>query len=233
MNRLSSRIQLLLVVMMSLVAVFSLTSGVGTTCIAWGAENWKPFAKLAAYASTYQAIVIATLIVGFAASIITYAFIRGEKWAYLAAIITVVIGLGFGIWHVNTSMTARGSATPGNLKVYVDALALIVLLIIRIPGIWNKIDLTKPMGKNKGSFNNPIGMAFSFIGLGLVTTPLYAGGSHTFDGVNYVDYLLPELYIYGGISLLVGFTLILLTKFDLRIERGLGLIWQKAFGNKA
>lgn len=233
MGKLSSRIQALLVIMMALVAVFNLTSGVGTTCIAWGAENWKPFASLAAYASSYQAIVIGTLIVGFIASIIAYAFVRGEKWAYITALITVLVGLVIGIWHINLSLTARGSATPGNLKVYVDVLALLVLLIIRIPKIWNKIDLTKPIGNNKGSFNNPIGMAFTFVGIGLATTPLYSNSSHTFGNVNYVDYLLPELYILGGIFIFVGVLFMLMTKLDLRIEKGIGYIRNKVFGSKA
>lgn len=231
--KLASRIQLLLVVTMSLVAVFSLTSGIGTVCLAFGAENWKPFAKLAAWAFEYQTITIATLIVGFAASIIAYAFVRGEKWAYIAALVTVIVGLGFGIWHIQTSLEARGSAAPGNLKVFVDAFALIVLLIIRIPGIWNKINLTNPLGGNKGSFNNPIGMAFAFVGLALVTTPLYAGPSHTFGEINYVSYLLPGLYIYGGISILFGLGLMLMSKYDLRIERGLSFLWQKTFSSKA
>lgn len=230
--KLSSRIQLLLAITMSLVAVFSLTSGVGTVCLAFRATNWRPFAHLAEYATAYQTITIATLIVGFVASIIAYAFIRGEKWAYLAALITVVVGLIFGIWHIQTSLTARGSATPGNLKVYVDAVALIILLIIRIPKIWNKLDLTNPMGKNKGSFNNPVGMAFAFVGLGLVSTPLYAGPSHTFDGVNYVEYLLPELYIVGGIFMVAGIALMVLSRFGLNIERGIGYIYQKAITNK-
>jgi len=231
MKNISSRVQLLVVVMMALVAAMSLTSGVGTTCVAWGAEKFKAFEMLSAYSSTYQAIVIGTLIVGLAASVITYAFVRGEKWSYITAVITVVIGLIIGIWHVDTSMTARGSATPANVRVYIDALALIVLLVIRMPKIWNKIDLTKPMIKKKKSFNNPIGVAFTFVGLGLVTTPLYASPSHTVDGINYVEYLLPELYIYGGISLFVGLGLILMTKLDLRIERGLVFIWQKTFEN--
>ena len=231
--KLSSRIQMLLAVTMSLVAVFSLTSGVGTVCLAFRATNWKPFAKLAEWATAYQTITIATLIVGFVASIIAYAFIRGEKWAYVAAVVTVVVGLIFGIWHIQTSLTARGSATPGNLKVYVDAIALIILLIIRIPTIWNKLDLNNPMGSNKGSFNNPIGMAFAFVGLGLVTTPLYAGPSHTFEGINYVEFLLPELYIIGGIFIAAGIGLMLMSRFGLNIERGLGFIWQKTFANKA
>lgn len=233
MGKLSSRIQVLLVIMMALVAVFNLTSGVGTTCIAWGAENWKPFASLAAYASSYQAIVIGTLIVGFIASIIAYAFVRGERWAYISALLTVLIGLAIGIWHINLSLTARGSATPGNLKAYVDAMALIVLLIIRIPTIWNRIDITKPIGANKGSFNNPIGIAFTFVGISLAATPLYSNSSHTFGGVNYVDYLLPELYILGGVFFIVGVAFMLMTKFDLRIEKGIGYIRNRVFGSKA
>lgn len=229
----NGKIRLSIVILMSLVASFSLMSGIGTTCVAFAPAKWgDAFVALIPYASIYQVITVITIIVGFAASIITYAFVRGDKWAYIAAIITILVGLISGAVHVYYSSTLRGSATPANLRVIIDVVALLFLLIIRLPSIWNKIDLTKPMG-NKRSFNFPTGAACMVTGLGLLSTPLYAGPSHTFDGINYVEYLLPELYIVGGIFCFMGISLIIMAKFNLDIEHGFVQIWNKTFQKKA
>lgn len=224
----ATKIQLSVVIMMSMVAVFSLMSGIGTTCVAFAPDKWgDAFLVLVPYATTYQVITVITIIVGFLASIITYAFIRGDKWAYYAALSTILIGIISGGVHVYYSSTLRGSAVPANMRVIVDVIALIFLLVIRMPNIWNRIDLTKPMGKKKGSYNTPTGTAFIITGLGLVTTPLYASPSHTIEGVNYVEYLLPELYIIGGIFLSLGIGLIVIAKFGFRIEEGLSYLFRK------
>lgn len=228
----STKIQLSAVILMSMVSVFSLMSGIGTTCVAFAPDKWgKAFAAIIPYATTYQIITVVTLIVGFAASIITYAFVRGDKWAYYAAILAILVGLISGGVHVYYSSTLRGSAAPANLRVFIDIIALLFLLIIRLPGIWNKIDLTKPMGKTKGSFNTPTGTAFIVTGLGLLSTPLYASPSHTNEGMNYVEYLLPELYIIGGIFCAMGIGLLVMSRFGLNLEKGVSFLWNKVSGN--
>lgn len=231
--KLSSRIQLLLALTMAIASVFSLISGIGTVCLAFAFKNYPMFPGLKPFVGQLQLITIVTLVAGFIFAILAYAFIRGEKWAYVASLITLLIGLGFGAWHMYISMTGRGGVAPGNLRVIVDAMAIVILLIVRLPMIWNKIDLSHPLGSDKGSYNNPVGMAFGLVGLGLLSTPLYAGAAHTFGEINFIQALLPELYIIGGGFLLAGISLMIMSRFGLKIERGLAFVSQKAFANKA
>ncbi len=231
--KLSSRVQLLLALTMSIASVFSLISGVGTVCLAFKPDKFPMFPGLAPYSTQLQIITVVTLLVGFVCAILAYAFIRGEKWAYIASLIVLVIGLVFGAWHMYISLAGRGSSTPGNLRVIVDVIAIVILIIVRLPMIWNKIDITHPLGSDRGSYNNPIGMAFALVGLGLLSTPLYTSASHTFGEINLIDALLPELYIIGGGFLLAGISFMIMSKFGLNIERGLAFISKKAFANKA
>ncbi len=207
----------LIVVLMATVAVFSIMGGVGTVCVAWSAASWPPFRALAEYSAFYKATVFINLGVGFAAAIITYAFIRAEKWAYKAAIWTLAIGAGSGLIKMYVSNMLRGATSPTEVRVYVTIAVLVIMLIIRLPFIWNKIDLTRSDGKS-GSYGIPTGMACMAAGLGLLGTPYIAGPSHTYDGVNYVNYLLPELYIIGGIFLGVGVGLLTLVKLGVNID---------------
>lgn len=229
----SSRVQLLLALTVAVAAVFSIISGIGTVCLAFRFEDYPMFPGLAPYVSALQLITVVTLVVGFLLAILAYAFIRGEKWAYYGSLIVLLIGFGFGLWHMYISSTGRGAVAPGNLRVIIDAAAIALLLIVRIPKIWNKLDLTKPLGYKKGSYNNPIGMAFGLAGLGLLTTPLYAGAAHTFGELNLMAVVQNELIIIGVAMLAVGAGLIVMTKFGLTIERGITFISKKISTDRA
>ncbi len=229
----SPRVQLLLALTVAVAAVFSIISGIGTVCLAFRFESYPMFPGLAPYVGALQLITIVTLVVGFLLAILAYAFIRGEKWAYYGSLIVLLIGFGFGLWHMYISSTGRGAVAPGNLRVIIDGAAILLLLVVRIPMIWNKLDLTKPLGSKKGSYNNPVGMAFGLAGLGLLTTPLMAGASHTFGEVNLMSVLLPELYIIGGAFLAAGIGLVVMTKFGFTIERGIAFISKKTSTDKA
>lgn len=219
----------IIVVTMAMVAVFSILAGVGTVCIAWGAANWPPFRAFVPYQGIYQTITIITLMVGFAATVIAYAFVRGEKWAFNAAIVAILIGLVSGGVHMYYSDMIRGSTTPASLRVYVDIIALVVLFIIRMPFVWNKIDLTKPLGKN-GSYTIPTGMACVAAGLGMLSTPFYAGPSHTFDGVNYVNYLMTELLVIGGVLVGFGAILLVLAKMKVPVDQWVVSLFKRTAG---
>lgn len=218
------------IVLMASVAAFSIMSGVGTTCVAFWPDRWgEAFAPIIPYAWIYQIIVVVTLLVGFAASMTTYAFVRGEKWAYWGSIVTILIGIASGGTHMYYSSMLRGSATPANMRVYLDIITLLFLLIIRMPGIWNKVDWDRPK-KGQGSYNIPMGAAFLAAGLGLLSTPLYATPSHTFDGVNYIDFLFTEILVVGSILTVAGLGLFVLAKFGIDIKSLLIAAWDKTVG---
>lgn len=190
-------------------AAMLITSGVGTVCVAWGAENWEGFEHYAEYSTIYQVITVITLMTGFAASLVTYGFLKGEKWAFNTAIITMLIAIASGAVHMWYSNMLRGSTMPAAVRVYLAILTILFLVFIKLL----KVDLNRPMGKFR-SYGTPTGMALLAAGLGLLSTPLYAGPSHG-DNLNY---LLPELYIIGGIFSITGLTLIILAKLGIDLD---------------
>lgn len=216
-----------IIVSMASVAAFELMSGVGTTCVAFWPEKWgEAFANYVPYAGIYQAITIITLIVGLAASVVTYAFIRREKWSFWAAIVVLAVGIASGAVHMYYSDMLRGSTAPASMRVYLDVLVLLFLLIVRFMPIWKEIN-SPAANQNEASYNIPTGISFAASGLGIMATPLYTGSSHTYSGVNYVEFLLPDLYIIGGILVAIGISFFVLAKVDLHINSGLSLIWRK------
>lgn len=98
---------------------------------------------------------------------------------------------------------------PAAVRVYLAILTILFLVFIKLL----KVDLNRPMGKFR-SYGTPTGMALLAAGLGLLSTPLYAGPSHG-DNLNY---LLPELYIIGGIFSITGLTLIVLAKLGIDLN---------------
>ncbi|HEY3313666.1 MAG TPA: hypothetical protein VGL40_00055 [Bacillota bacterium] len=94
------------IALMGLTAVFTLLGGVGTVCVAWGAEKWKPFAGLVPYKPIYQWATVVTLLAGLAGMIITYALLRGEKWSYVGALTTLVVGPRSGPGRSTSSMAS-------------------------------------------------------------------------------------------------------------------------------
>jgi len=173
------------------------------------AENWEGFEHYAEYSAIYQVITVITLMAGFVASIVTYGFLKGEKWAFNTAIITMLIAIASGAVHMWYSNMLRGSTMPAAVRVYLAILTILFLVFIKLL----KVDLNRPMGKFR-SYGTPAGMALLAAGLGLLSTPLYAGPSHG-DNLNY---LLPELYIIGGIFSITGLTLIILAKLGIDLD---------------
>lgn len=214
----TSTVKGILIAVLAVVAIFTLTGGIGTTCVAWNAANLGPiFKPMAAYSTFYQSMVVVNILVGLALFLITYALVRSEKWAYNAAVVTLFIGGGSGAVKMYMSQMIRGGTAPTNVRVYFTIGALIIFLIVRLPFIWNRIDLTKkPEGET--SYSIPTGMAFLTAGLSQLAITLFAMPSHIVDEVNYVNYLAPQLYVISGLLAVIGAGLLLSVKFKLNLD---------------
>ncbi|MFA5535651.1 MAG: hypothetical protein WDA53_00600 [Bacillota bacterium] len=213
----TSPVKGLLITALAVVSIFTLTGGIGTTCVAWNAANLGPFAVMVPYAPFYKSMVVVNILVGLALFIITYAFVRSEKWAYNAALITLFIGGGSGLVKMYMSQTIRGGTAPTNVRVYFTLAALVIFLIVRLPFIWNRIDLAKkPEGES--SYVIPTGVAFLVGGISQLAITLFAMPSHIVEGVNYVNYLAPQFYAISGILMAVGAGLLLTVKLKLNLD---------------
>lgn len=219
----------LLIVLLGATALFNMSSGIGMTCLAFNAAAYPPFRKLADYATFYQSTVYLYTLSGFALVIITYAFIRAEKWAYWAAVGILLVGTVVSLYHVNLSRTLRGSSLPNDIRLVADIVTLVALLVIRIPFIWNRIDLTKKP-EDDASYSMPTGIAFLTGGICLFFVPMMAAGSHTIDGVNLAATLQPQLNIIAGLLTVTGAGLIALVKLGINPDTWVISAYRKVAG---
>jgi len=190
------------IILMGLTAILILLGGIGTTCVALGAENYEAFASIAPYKWLYQIFVVATILVGILAIRATVNLVRGKTNAYRDSVIALGLGLAIGGIHMIASQALRGSSVPGNYIVYVNAFTLLVFLLFRIPGVWEKVDFNHSNGKTNGG--SAAGAAMIIAGVLTLTVHLWVEPTHTMGGVNYADVWHTQLTIAGWLLILVG-----------------------------
>ncbi len=116
--------------------------------------------------------------------------------------ILLVLGTLLAAIQVGASLALRGKAVPANLKLYANALTLLVFLLIRLPGIWQRIGLESPLGGERTGAVS--GVTAVIVGLLILTTSLWVGPSHVQEGVNWVHVLRMPLLVSGSVLFLVG-----------------------------
>lgn len=219
-SKLGNTLKILSIVAMGLTSLFTLLGGIGTTCIAWNADMYG--ARFAVFVPTmplYQVFVYICLAVGIAGAVVTYALIRGDKWAYTGAVITLLIGLAVALAQMGHSSWLREVAftdtMPTSMRSYVTALTLILFLILKLPGIRDRfdVDFTTPWG-GKGSKSAGGGLTASIAGIATITCPIWAGGSHMLEGYNLVNVLRTPLLLGGGLMILAGVVLLTPVLFE-------------------
>jgi len=205
-------IRILVIILMGLTALITLLGGIGTTCAAWDPEKFGPtMAVLKPYQWLYQLMVITNIIAAIVAFRVTFALFRQEKWFYTGAVVTLIVISALAGIQMVASNALRGSSMPTDYRLYLTAFTLAVLLLLRIPGIWNKIDWTGSAG-NPGSPATPAGLALVLGGALTFTTAIWAGPSHTINGYNLVNELQLPLLVGGGAMMLGGIALLALSR---------------------
>lgn len=194
--------------------VMTLLGALGTACLAWNGNLYpaKVFGWIVPHMPTYQLLVYIGLAAGVALAIVTYALLRGDRWFYIGALIFLLIGGGAAAYQMYLTAALKNisffAAAPTNVRFYITALTLMVLLLIRIPRVWNKSGLGKP-GKGKSDFTTPLGITLLFTGGLLISAPLWAAPEHIVDGFNYVTTLQFPLLV-DGLALMFGGTGVLM-----------------------
>ena len=101
-----------------------------------------------------------------------------------------------------------------------------MLLVLRLPPIWQGVDFTLPWRRSGGK-SAAAGMAATVVGVILMSTPMWAAPNHVVDGFNYVNVLAVPLMLGGGSLLLGGLSLLALAGAGLSAREAAGsLIWQ-------
>ena len=195
------------IVFMGLTAAFTILGGVGTTCVALGAENYPSMAGIAPFKWLYVIFVIVTTAIGVMMVRATVLLVQGRSNAYRYAVISLVLGILIGAIHMVASRILRDSSMPVDAVTYTAVLTLIIFLIFRIPSIWERVDFSK----SKTTENQNAGGAAAIVAgaLGLSIQTLMAS-THTMNGgINYADAFNLTMTLSGWLLITMGISLIL------------------------
>lgn len=190
------------IILVGMTAAMNLLGGIGTTCAAFFTKQYPPMWSLFDYRWLYQAFVVLTALVGLAGIWTLVKLIRGGEKAYRDALIVLGIGAVINIIHVIASISLRGKATPADVVMGINLVTLLVVIYLGTPGMRAKVGFDRAAGASEKAAAG--GMAAIVSGLITLTTPLWAGPTHMFDGVNWVNLLIAPLMLAGGALLAIG-----------------------------
>lgn len=221
-NKLGLTLKIVLALLLGATTVMTLLGAVGTTCLAFNGDKYgPPFQWIVPAMPTYQLLVYIKLVTGVALAIVLYAFLRGDKWSYPGALLCLIVGGGAAAYQMFMTSSLKQisffATPPTNIRFYITIATLIAFVIIRFPGVWNKIDLSGS-GGGKNSFTTPTGMALVLMGVMLMTAPLWASPGHVIDGFNYVTTLQLPLLVDGLMLTLIGAGLLLSRRLLARVQ---------------
>lgn len=193
-------------VIFGLAVAFTLLGGLGNTCVAFNAKAYgKAFEGFIPYAFEYQMFVYIGIVMALLGLVALWGMVKGKKWAYALGLVVLIVCVVAALAQMYYTSTIKQvsffKTPPTNMRMYTTVLALIVLLIVRLPGIWKHIDFTK--SSSKKSAGPAAGLTACAMGVLTITTPLWAGASHMVDGYNTVLVLGWQLNA-AGIAMIVG-----------------------------
>lgn len=168
--------RILALVFMGLTIFFTLTGGIGTTCVALGAEKYESMVGLVPYKPLYQALVVISIAAGIWGIPIMVALVRGAQNAYRNALIMLIVGAVASGIQTAVSQSVRGSSAPANVRFAITAFTLVAYLLFLLPPIWLKMAFDQPLKSN--SARTASGAAFAVCGLLTLSAPLWVAQTH-------------------------------------------------------
>jgi len=195
------------IVILSLAAVFTLLGGIGTSCVAFFAEKFGlSMAPLIPVKPIFQVLVVLSVAAAIFGIVSIVRLARGKPGSYKAVLAFLVIGAATSGIQFYYSLTLRGKTAPNNMRLYMTLIALAVFLILRLPGIWNKIKFER--GGSGNITPGATGAVFLLTGLLIMTTPLWAMPTHVINGYNTAAELLWPLLLVGAACAAIGSVLL-------------------------
>ncbi|MGW8227089.1 MAG: hypothetical protein ACWGOY_15210 [Anaerolineales bacterium] len=213
MNGISGRIlRIVGILFFGLTTLMNFLGGIGTTCAAFLTDQYPKYMALITQGKQwlYQGLVIATVLTSLVGIWVLVELIRGKKNAFRNALIVLVIGTLLAGIQFYFSLQLFGKAAPANMKFYFNVTTLILFLLFLIPGVKKHVNFSSD---DRGSgVDIASGLTAITLGILLLTTPIWAGASHSYHGVNWIDLLKNELNL-GGIILMGAGMLMIVRRF--------------------
>lgn len=188
-------------VFFGLTAAMNLLGGSGTVCAAFLTKQYPPMWALYDYQWLYQFLMIATILLALISIWALVQLIKRKQKSYKRALIILIIGTVLGATHMIASLLLRGKAIPANMKLYANLLTLIIFIILRLPGIWKKVNFYNSGDSGEDSLSG--GLAAFLSGVLTLSVFFWAGPSHTYMGVNWVE-LFDKVILGIGCLLTIG-----------------------------
>lgn len=196
-------LRIIVIVLLALTAVFTLLGGIGTACVAFNPlGSSASMAKLAPVQPIFIVLVIVSVAAGLFGIAAAVRLARGQRSAYNWSLIFLIIGGAASAIQFYYSLTLRGSTAPNSFRLYLTLLTLVIFLVLRLPGIWQKAGFEA--GQNSGSGGTAAGLAMILCGLMTLSLPVWGGPTHIVDGFNTVNLLLVPLMAVGSALTIAG-----------------------------
>lgn len=211
-------LRIVAIIFMGLTGAMNVLGGIGTVCAAFLTKQFPPMWALLDYQWLYQTLMIVTILIGLAGVWATIRLAKGGETVYRDAIIVLVVGTAVGAVHYFASMALRGKAAPANVKLYLNILTLLLFLMLKLPGIRDRVDFGRPTDAGVGQ--TAAGLTAIIVGLVVLTTSVWVGDSHLYEGVNWT-HVLGEFLAGSGLAL-VGMGGLILSQLGinrLKVER--------------
>lgn len=191
-------------VVLSLAAAMTILGGVGTSCVAFAAENFGPaMAALIPVKPIFQGLVVISALTGIFGVVAIVRLARrvpGAFWWVLGFLLVGAITSGIQFYF---SATLRGKTAPNDMRLYLTLIALAWLLTMRIPSMWQRAGFDRTPSAAPGAAQ-AAGLAMVATGLLTISTPWWAAPTHVINGVNTANVLGWQLLATGAILLVVG-----------------------------
>ena len=210
------------IVGMGLTATMNIVGGIGTVCAAFLTKDFPPMWSLLEYQWLYQVLMIVTILLGLGGVWVTVRLIRGGPGIYRWALLTLVAGTIVAGIQVYASFVLRGKTVPANIKLYTNLFTLIYFLVLRIPSLFDRVRFDEP--RDTAAQTPSAGLAAIVSGSVVLTTILWVGPSHTFQGNNWVSLLDGTLVFAGLVLILGGFGLLTRNIWDPVLRRRLSAL---------
>jgi hypothetical protein len=188
------------IILFGLTVVFSLLAGIGTSCVALGAEKYASMRTLVPFKFLYLIFVVLTIAASLYGIRALIGLVKNRPAAFKEALWALFACLALAVAQVAASRLLRGKSMPNDMRVYISLITLVVFLVLRIPRIWSQAGIDGA-GGDTGSL--AAGASLFICGIAVLTVQWWAGPTHTFDGVNFADAWHVQLAVLGW-GLVVG-----------------------------